>query len=84
MIKLTRIPKALRVMIIKKNPEIGIENVFFQNELTPGVYELVDINNTIKQILFDSDFEVNIRAGTMPLNSVLTTSNNIHFNSELT
>ena len=52
--------------------------------MTPGVYELVDINNTIKQILFDSDFEVNIRAGTMPLNSALTTSNNIHFNSELT
>ena len=29
-------------------PEFGIENDFFEIELTPGVYEIVDINITIK------------------------------------
>ena len=28
-------------------PEFGIENDFFEMQLPPGVYELVDINNTI-------------------------------------
>ena len=66
-------------------PELGIENNIFEIELTPGVYELVDINNTIKQILSDSDFDfkLNIEADTISMKSVLTTSDNIHFNSEL-
>ena len=32
-----------------------IENDFFGIELTPGVYELVDINNAIKQKIHESD-----------------------------
>ena len=70
--------------------EVGIDNDFFDIELTPGVYELVDMNNTFKQILSDakpallySEFEINIEADTISMKSVLTTSNNIHFNSEL-
>ena len=44
--------------------------IFFEFELTPGEYELVDINNTIKQILSDSDFELNIQADTISMKSV--------------
>ena len=73
-----------------KIPEVGIDNDFFDIELTPGVYELVDTNNTFKQILSDakpallySEFEINIEADTISMKSVLTTSNNLHFNSEL-
>ena len=65
-----------------KNPEFGIEKDFIGIELTPGVHELFDINNTIKQVLSDSDFELNIQADTKSMKSVLT-SNNIHFNFEL-
>ena len=36
-------------------PSFEIENHFVEIQLPPGVYELVDINNTIKQILSDSD-----------------------------
>ena len=64
-------------------PEFRIENDFFDMELTPEVFELVDITITIKQILSDSDFELNIQAGTMSMKSVFTTSNNTHLNSEL-
>ena len=68
-------------------PEFGIENDFFEIELTPGVYELVDINNAIKQILFSytgpiPDFKINIEADTISMKSVLTTYTPIHFNSE--
>ena len=62
-------------------PQFGIENEFFEIELTPRVYELVDINITINQKLSDFDFELNIQADT--ISSVLTSSNNKHFNSEL-
>ena len=51
-------------------PAFGIENDFFEIELTPGVYELVDINNTIKQTLSDFDFEPNIQADTLTMKSV--------------
>ena len=49
--------------------------------LTPGVYDLVDKNNTTK--LSDSDFELSIQLDTISMKSVLTTSNNIHSNYEL-
>ena len=54
-------------------------------ELPLGPFELVDIYNTIKQILSDYDFgfENNIQADTISMKSVLTTSNSIHLNSEL-
>ena len=45
-------------------PSFEIENDFFGMQLLPGVYELVYINYTIKQILSDSDFELNIQADT--------------------
>ena len=66
-------------------PEFGIENDFVETELTPGVYELVDINKIMKQKLSDSDFEFefNIEADTISMKSVLTTSNPIYFNSKL-
>ena len=52
-------------------------------QLVPGAYELVDINASVKQIITDSDFKINIIPDTISLKSVLTTSNPIHFNSEL-
>ena len=52
-------------------------------KLPPGAYELVDINNTIKQILYDPIYKLNIKADTKSLKSVLTNSRDIHFNSEL-
>ena len=66
-------------------PEFEIENDFVEIELTPGVYELVDINRIMKQKLSDSDFEFefNIEADTISMKSVLTTSNPIYFNSKL-
>ena len=66
-------------------PEFGIENDFVEIELTPGVYELDDINKIMKQKLSDSDFEFefNIEADTISMKSVLTTSNPINFNSKL-
>ena len=66
-------------------PEFGIENDFVEIELTPGVYELVDINRIMKQKLSDSDFEFEfiIEADTISMKSVLTTSNPIYFNSKL-
>ena len=55
--------------------------------MVPGAYELVDINASIKQTITDtksdSDLEINIQADTISMKSVLTTSNPIHFNSEL-
>ena len=62
-----------------------IENDFFGIQLTPGVSELVDINNAIEQKLNESDydFKIDIEADTMSMKSVLTTSNPIHFNSRL-
>ena len=62
-----------------------IENDFFGIQLTPGVYELVDINNAIKQKIHESefDFKIDIIPDTISMKSVLTTSNYIHFNSRL-
>ena len=62
-----------------------IENDFFEIEQTPGVYELVDINNDIKQKVHESDydFKSDILPDTIAMKSVLTTSNSIHFNSRL-
>ena len=66
-------------------PDFGIEFEFFEIELTPGVYELVDIDITIKQIHSDSNFafELYIQAGTISMKSVLTISTSIRLNAEL-
>ena len=75
-------------------PNIEIENEFIEIQLVPGVYELIEINNAIKQIITDSDndfkkdltvfsIEFNIIPDTILIKSVLATSNPIHFNSEL-
>ena len=81
-------------------PNFEIENEFIEIQLVPGVYELIEINSAIKQIITDSDyelvdkskfkkdlpvfsFEFNIIPDTISMKSVLTTSNPIHFNSEL-
>ena len=62
-----------------------IENDFFEIYLTPGVYELVDINNAIKQKIDESDydFKFDLIPDTISMKSVLTTSNNIQVNSKL-
>ena len=67
-------------------PPFGfVENYFFGIHLTPGVYELVDINNASRQKIYESDydFKFNIIRDTISMKSVLTTSNPIHFNSRL-
>ena len=62
-----------------------VENDFFEIYLTPGVYELVDINNAIKQKINESDydFKFDLIPDTISMKSVLTFSNNIQFNSKL-
>ena len=59
-------------------------------EIPPGAYELDDISNTIQQelinscgSLLDSDLKINIKADTISMKSILTTSYSIYFNSEL-
>ena len=66
-------------------PEFEIQDDSIEIELTPGVYELVDINNAIKQKIHgsDYDFKIDIIPDTISMKSVLTTSNSIHFNSRL-
>ena len=39
-------------------PNFEIENKFTVIQLTPGVYELIEINNAIKQRITDSDFDL--------------------------
>ena len=62
-----------------------IENDFFEIPLTQGVFELVDINNAIKQKIQESDydFKIDIIPDTISMKSVLTTSNSIHLISRL-
>ena len=71
-------------------PEFEIEHDSFEIQLVPGAYELVDNNSSVKQITTDtksallySDFKFNIRPDTVSMKSILTTSNPIHFNSEI-
>ena len=66
-------------------PDFEIEHDSFGIQLTPGAYELVDINASVKQIINESDydFNINIIPDTISMKSVLTTSNPIHFNSKL-
>ena len=66
-------------------PEFEIQDDSIEIELTPGVYELVDINNAINQKIHESDydFKIDIIPDTISMKSVLTTSNSIHFNSRL-
>ena len=59
-------------------------------DIPPGAYELIDINNAIQQELINScssgpnpKFKINIKADTISIKSVLTTSLPIYFNSEL-
>ena len=62
-----------------------IENDFFEIELTPAIYELVDIITAIKQKVHESDydFKIDMIPDTISMKSVLTTSKPIHFNSRL-
>ena len=69
---------------------IGALSDCLEIEIPPGAYELIDINNAIRQeliiscgSLLDSDFKINIEADTRSMKSVLTTSYSIYFNSEL-
>ena len=66
-------------------PDFEIEHDSFGIQLTPGAYELVDMNASVKQIFNESDydFKFNIIPDKISMKSVLTTSNPIHFNSDL-
>ena len=66
-------------------PDFEIEHDSFGIQLIPGAYELVDINNAIKQKINESeyDFKIDIIPDAISMKSVLTTSNPIHFNSRL-
>ena len=66
-------------------PDFEIEHDSFGIQLTPGAYELVDINASVKQIINESDydFKFDLIPDTISMKSVLTTSNPIHFNSKL-
>ena len=64
-------------------PDFEIEHDSFGIQLVPGAFELVNINASVKQKIADSDFKINIQADTISMKSVLTTSNLIHFNSQL-
>ena len=65
------------------NPSFEIENDFFEIELTPGVYEFVDMNRTIIQNLSDSNFEFEKEEDPKSMKSVIIISNHTHFNLEL-
>ena len=39
-------------------PNFKIENEFIEIQLVPGVYELIEINNAIRQITTDSDYDL--------------------------
>ena len=59
--------------------ELEILDNFIEVELPPGAYELVDINNIVKQILSESKFNTltfGIDANTKSMKSVSTISNN--------
>ena len=63
-------------------PGFEIQDDFFEIELPPGVYELIDLYTAVKNQT-DSGFELNIEADTISMKSVLTTSNPITFVPEL-
>ena len=66
-------------------PDFEIEHDSFGIQLTPGAYDIVDINASVKQTINESDydFKFNIIPDTISMKSVLITSNPIHFNPEL-
>ena len=63
-------------------PGFEIQDDFFEIELPPGVYELIDLYTAVKNQT-DSGFELNIEADTISMKSVLTTSNPITIVPEL-
>ena len=83
--EVNQVNQANQINQINLPPFDIVENNFFEIYLTPGVYELVDINNAIKQKINESDydFKFDLILDTISMKSVLTTSNNIQFNSKL-
>ena len=83
--EVNQVNQANQINQINLPPFDIVENDFFEIYLTPGVYELVDINNAIKQKINESDydFKFDLIPDTISMKSVLTTSNNIQFNSNL-
>ena len=65
--------------------DIGCITDCLEIEIPPGAYELFEINNVIQQELnrCNTEFMFNIIPDIVSMRSVLTTSNPIHFNSEL-
>ena len=66
--------------------DLPITNDFLEIVIEPGIYELTDINiaiqNKIKEFKIPN-LSFNIKANDVLMKSILTTSNSIHFNSEL-
>ena len=83
--EVNQVNQANQINQINLPPFDIVEYDFFEIYLTPGVYELVDINNAIKQKINESDydFKFDLIPDTISMKSVLTTSNNIQFNSKL-
>ena len=83
--EVNQVNQANQINQINLPPFDIVENDFFEIYLTPGVYELVDINNAIKQKINESDydFKFDLIPDTISMKSVLTTSNKIQFNSKL-
>ena len=73
--------------------DLPIMNEKIEIKLQPGIYELSDLNTAIQQKLqyynqANGEYKINglniiIEADTISMKSVLTSSHNIHFNSEL-
>ena len=83
--EVNQVNQANQINQINLPPFDIVENDFFEIYLTPGVYELVDINNAIKQKINENDYDFNfdLIPDTISMKSVLTNSNNIQFNSKL-
>ena len=47
------------------SPSFESVDDFFEIQLTPGVYDLVDVNRTIKQKIFDFQFGIYIEGDTI-------------------
>ena len=64
--------------------DLLILNDYYEIKLPPGVYELIDINNTTQKTIESFiGLNINIEADTMSMISVLPTSNPIYFTCEL-
>ena len=82
-ITITTTEESVQNRLVEINKNVFIENKKLTITLNPGVYELVEINNSINQILNNFPAQITIKADTISMKSLLTTTHPIVFNSEL-